>query len=95
MLERKQASPGASYRGVVQIMHGCEGTPTTRVTVTIPEGVVGAKPMPKPGWTVTTEKGAYARAEIWRPYRAVATHLLWAWYTGVKRGEIVLEPVAP
>lgn len=38
------------------------------------------------------QKSAYARAEVWRPYRAVATHLLWAWYTGVKRGEIVLEP---
>lgn len=37
------------------------------------------------------QKAAYARAEIWRPYRAVATHLLWAWYTGVKRGEIVLD----
>jgi DNA-3-methyladenine glycosylase II len=37
------------------------------------------------------QKAAYVRAEIWRPYRAVATHLLWAWYTGVKRGEIVLE----
>ena len=37
------------------------------------------------------QKAAYARAEIWRPYRAVATHLLWAWYTGVKRGDIVLE----
>lgn len=40
------------------------------------------------------QKGAYLRAEIWRPYRAVATHLLWAWYTGVKRGEISLEPSA-
>ena len=40
------------------------------------------------------QKAAYARAEIWRPYRAVATHLLWAWYTGVKRGEIVLETPA-
>ncbi len=36
-------------------------------------------------------RGAYARAEIWRPYRGVACHLLWAWYTGVKKGEIVLE----
>jgi len=40
------------------------------------------------------QKGAYLRAEVWRPYRAVATHLLWAWYTGVKRGEIILEPSA-
>jgi uncharacterized protein YcnI/copper(I)-binding protein len=61
-LERKEATPNASYRGVVQITHGCDGQPTNRVSVTIPEGVVGAKPMPKPGWTVTTEKGAYARA---------------------------------
>jgi periplasmic copper chaperone A len=61
-LERKEASPNASYRGVVQITHGCDGQPTTKVSVTIPEGVVGAKPMPKPGWTVTTEKGPYARA---------------------------------
>ena len=40
------------------------------------------------------QKAAYARAEIWRPYRAVATHLLWAWYTGVNRGEIVLDAPA-
>lgn len=40
------------------------------------------------------QKGAYARAEVWRPYRAVATHLLWAWYAGVKRGEIALDAPA-
>ncbi|WP_293824571.1 DNA-3-methyladenine glycosylase 2 family protein [uncultured Brevundimonas sp.] len=40
------------------------------------------------------QKAAYARAEIWRPYRAVATHLLWAWHTGVKRGEILRETTA-
>ena len=38
-----------------------------------------------------TEKQAYARAEVWRPRRGVAAHLLWAWYGGVKRGEIVLK----
>ena len=37
-------------------------------------------------------RAAYARAEVWRPWRGVATHLLWAWYTGVKTGEIVLDP---
>ncbi|MDP4006328.1 DUF1775 domain-containing protein [Methylobacterium sp. NEAU K] len=62
VMERKEASPDASYRGVVQITHGCAGSPTTQVSVTIPEGVVGAKPMPKPGWQVTTTKGAYAKA---------------------------------
>ncbi len=62
VLDRKEASPNTPYRGVVQVTHGCEGTATTRVSVTIPEGVVGAKPMPKPGWQVTTTKGAYAKA---------------------------------
>ncbi len=38
-----------------------------------------------------TEKQAYARAEIWRPHRSVAAHLLWGWYGAVKRGEIAPE----
>lgn len=62
VLERKEASPNAAYRGVVQIMHGCDGAATNRVSVTLPEGVIGAKPMPKPGWTLGTAKGAYAKA---------------------------------
>lgn len=57
-----EARPNASYRGVVQISHGCDGQPTNRVSVTIPEGIVGAKPMAKPGWQIATEKGPYARA---------------------------------
>jgi len=61
VLERKQASPGSTYRGVVQIMHGCDGKPTTKVSVSIPEGLIGAKPMPKPGWTLATNRGAYAK----------------------------------
>lgn len=61
VLERKQAAPGTSYRGVVQIMHGCDGHATTRVSVSIPEGVTGAKPMPKPGWTIATTRSAYAK----------------------------------
>lgn len=40
------------------------------------------------------EKQAYARAEIWRPHRGVAAHLLWGWYGGVKRGDIVLDATA-
>ena len=42
-----------------------------------------------------TEKQACARAEIWRPHRSVAAHLLWGWYGAVKRGEIALEDPSP
>lgn len=41
------------------------------------------------------EKQAYARAEIWRPYRSMAAHLLWGWYGAVRRGEIALEDPPP
>ena len=42
-----------------------------------------------------TEKQAWARAEIWRPHRSVAAHLLWGWYGAVKRGEVALETMLP
>ncbi|HYF21971.1 MAG TPA: DNA-3-methyladenine glycosylase 2 family protein [Caulobacteraceae bacterium] len=35
-----------------------------------------------------SEREACARAETWRPLRSTAAHLLWAWYGGVRRGEI-------
>ncbi len=37
------------------------------------------------------EKAAAVRAEMWRPHRSVAAHLLWGWYGAVRRGEVALE----
>ena len=59
-LENTQGQPGKSYKGVVRIGHGCEGTATTTLKVSIPEGMIGVKPMPKPGWKLETIKGEYA-----------------------------------
>ncbi len=61
-LERKEANPGRGYKAVLAVPHGCKGSPTTKVTVTIPEGVIAVKPQPKPGWSVQVVKGAYAKA---------------------------------
>jgi uncharacterized protein YcnI/copper(I)-binding protein len=61
-LERQEATIGAPYKAVVRVPHGCGGSPTVRVRVQIPEGVIGVKPMPKPGWTIETTRGAYAEA---------------------------------
>ena len=36
------------------------------------------------------EKALYAIARPWRPNRGVAAHLLWAYYSMVKRGELAL-----
>ena len=58
----KEAHVGAAYRAVLRVPHGCKGSPTTGIRVRIPEGVVGVKPQPKPGWTLETVKGDYARS---------------------------------
>ena len=62
VLERSEAPADSQYRAVLRVTHGCKGSPTTSVRVTVPEGAVGARPMAKPGWTVQTVRGAYAKA---------------------------------
>ena len=52
---------GGSYKARFNVPHCCDGTATTAVKITIPEGAIGVKPMPKPGWTLETTKGAYAK----------------------------------
>jgi uncharacterized protein YcnI len=59
-LEVRQSQIDAGYRAVFRVPHGCSGKATTRVRVQIPDGVIAAKPMPKPGWTLEVVKGAYA-----------------------------------
>ena len=59
-LERRQAPVGSYYKAVFAVPHGCAGSPTVKLRVQVPEGVIGIKPMPKPGWTVETVKGKYA-----------------------------------
>lgn len=58
-LEVTEARVGSSYKAVIRIPHGCGGKPTIAVRVQIPEGVIAAKPMPKPGWTLEKIKGPY------------------------------------
>ena len=56
------ATVGGSYRAVLAVPHGCGQSPTTRITVQIPEGMIAVKPMPKPGWLIETIKGPYAQS---------------------------------
>src|SRR6476620_11699013 len=59
-LEGKQATVGASYKAVFAVPHGCKGSPTVKIRVQIPEGVIAVKPMPKAGWSVDFVEGKYA-----------------------------------
>ncbi|MEE2943702.1 MAG: DUF1775 domain-containing protein [Pseudomonadota bacterium] len=60
-LEVKEAPQNTNYKAVMRIPHGCDGQATQSVSITIPEGVINTKPMPKAGWELTTEVGAYAK----------------------------------
>ena len=59
-LEKRQAAVGSYYKAVFAVPHGCGGSATIKLRVQIPEGVIGIKPMPKPGWTLEMVKGKYA-----------------------------------
>lgn len=61
-LEKDEAKVGSTYKAVLRVPHGCEGKATTAVRVQVPEGVIGAKPMPKPGWKLETVKGKYEKS---------------------------------
>jgi uncharacterized protein YcnI len=51
-----QAPAGSFYKAAIGITHGCAGSATREVIVEIPAGVSGAKPVPKPGWTIAIER---------------------------------------
>ena len=47
---------GTSLRAAFRVTHGCKGSPTLAVTIRMPEGVLSAKPMPKPGWRIEIKR---------------------------------------
>ncbi len=59
-LEQSEATIGSTMKITLRVPHGCDGAATNGLTVTLPDGVYDAKPMPKPGWTLATVTGAYA-----------------------------------
>ena len=60
-LETQQAPVGASYKAVLRVPHGCDGSATTAIRIRLPAGVIGVKPMPKPGWKLDTVSGKYTK----------------------------------
>ena len=53
VLEQKEAEAGTLYKAVFKVGHGCDGSATRQIVVTIPAGFRGARPTPKAGWTLT------------------------------------------
>lgn len=60
VLEYQVAPAGASYKATFKVGHGCGASPTRQVVVDIPAGFRGARPQPKPGWTLQVQRSKLA-----------------------------------
>ena len=58
-IEQRQAMPGSPVKLTFRVPHGCGDSPTVKLRVRIPDGVIAVKPMPKPGWQIEVAKGPY------------------------------------
>lgn len=102
-LETPQAHAGAAYKAVLRISHGCGGTATHTVAVRLPAGFRGAKPMPKPGWTISLTKAPPIQPgdNPGRPGAQEVVEIVWqangrdAWLPDAHYDEFVLRGQAP
>lgn len=62
-LEKPNVEAASYTKAVLKVGHGCERLPTAALKVQIPDGFMGAKPMPKTGWTLAIE-----RVKLAKPY---------------------------
>jgi uncharacterized protein YcnI len=61
-IENREAAVGGPFKVVFRVPHGCGTSPTTKLRVRIPQGVIGVKPMPKSGWQLDVVNAAYGKS---------------------------------
>ena len=66
--DNDQAIQGSYKRFALKVPHGCGTLATDTITIHIPEGIQGAKPMPKSGWSTSILK-----AKLNTPYGSHGT----------------------
>ena len=65
-LEVANAPANSTFKAVFIVPHGCDGQATNAVTITLPEGFIAVKPMPKAGWSLSTREASFAQSyELW------------------------------
>ncbi len=55
-LTQKSAAADSYFRASFTVPHGCDGAATTKVSIWLPESIVQARPMLKPGWIVEIQR---------------------------------------
>jgi uncharacterized protein YcnI len=61
-LEANTAHAGAPFDATFRVGHGCSGSPTVKLRIRMPDGVVAVEPQTKDGWSVSSETSAYDHA---------------------------------
>lgn len=88
VLAQKEAEAGSAYTAVFKVGHGCDGSATRQISVTLPPGMRAAEPSPKAGWTLAIKPG-----EISWTANTEADFLQDAWYDEFTlRGSLQNEP---
>lgn len=64
VLLHQTAEVGSNYKAVFKVGHGCGDSPITKIIISIPDGVQGAKPMVKPGWNILIKKDLLSKPYI-------------------------------
>lgn len=52
------APAGSYFRTALRVGHGCDGSATVALRVTVPDDIYSIRPQMKPGWTITITKKA-------------------------------------
>jgi periplasmic copper chaperone A len=82
VFDQPQATAGGYYTGFLRVTHGCGDSPTVSVRVDIPDGVVSARPQPKPGWTLRIEREPLASPIKGEGDAAITTRVTAITWTG-------------
>ncbi len=59
------ADVGTNFNATFRIGHGCDGSPTKAITVTLPDQVKDATPVAKAGWTASTKVTPAGNQVVW------------------------------
>jgi periplasmic copper chaperone A len=79
-LEQSQGTSGKAYKAVLRVGHGCEGKPTIKIRVKVPEGLLSAKPMPKTGWPTEKLNASYEKSyDLYgKPVKEGVSEIVWS-----------------
>lgn len=51
-LTQRSAPADSYFRAAFTVPHGCDGQPTTKISIWLPEKILSARPQAKPGWNI-------------------------------------------